>query len=93
MMKRLIGAALALSLLGTTADSAQPWHGSYRGGYSHGYGGYRHGNGAGVALGLGLGLFALAAIAASNDHDRYDERYQGGYYNAPPPPPPYQRGW
>jgi hypothetical protein len=74
-MKRLISAALALTLLGTTAAVADPWGRHGRGGhYGHGY---RHGgnNGAGLAIGLGIGLFALAAIAASQHNDRYDDRY------------------
>jgi hypothetical protein len=86
-MKRLISAAIALTLLGTAAASAQ----SYRhgGGYGHG-GGYSrgwHGRGGndGALIGLGIGLFALGAIAASS-HDRYDDRYE---YGPPPPPPAY----
>ena len=84
-MKRLVCAALALTLLGTAAASAQPYG---RGGYSHSY---RHGDNTGALIGLGIGLFALGAIAASQhdyDRDRYDDRayqnnyrgYQGGYY-------------
>jgi hypothetical protein len=92
-MKRLISAALALSLLGTTAAIARPWEGGHHGGYHYRHDGYRHhGDGAAAALGIGLGLFALAAIAASHDRDRdYDRRY----YDAPPPPPPPPpyRGW
>ncbi len=86
-MKRLISAAIALTLLGTAAASAQ----SYRhgGGYGHG-GGYSrgwHGRGGndGALIGLGIGLFALGAIAASS-RDRYDDRYE---YGPPPPPPAY----
>ena len=81
-MKRLISAALALTLLGTSAAVADPW-GRHGGGWrDHGRydRGYRHGdNGAGLAIGLGVGLFALAAIAASQHNDRYDDRY--GYDN------------
>jgi hypothetical protein len=93
-MKRLICATLALSLLGATAASAQSFHGGFgHGGYSHGggYGGW-HGRGDGGALlGLGVGLFALGAIAAASEHDRYNDRYNYG----PPPPPPayYGRGY
>ena len=82
-MKRLISAALALTLLGATAASADSYG---RGGYDRGYGHGGHDNN-GALIGLGIGLFALAAIAASqhNDRDRYDERgYQsnyGGYQN------------
>jgi hypothetical protein len=87
-MKRLISAAIALTLLGTAAASAQSYrhgggygHGSYsHGGYSRGY----NGRNDGALIGLGIGLFALGAIAASS-HDRYDDRYEYG----PPPPPAY----
>jgi hypothetical protein len=88
MIKRIIGAALALSLLGATAASAQGYR--HGGGYGHG-GGYSHGGGwhgrgnDGALIGLGVGLFALGAIAASQ-HDRYDDRYE---YGPPPPPPAY----
>jgi hypothetical protein len=90
-MKRLICATLALSLLGATAASAQPFHGGFgHGGYSHG-GWHGRGNG-GALLGLGVGLFALGAIAAASEHDRYYDRYA---YGPPPPPPPayYGRGY
>ena len=96
-MKRLISAALALTLLGATAASAQSYRGGH-GGYSRGYGhgGGWHGRGDGGALlGLGIGLFALGAIAASSSHDRYEDRYYDRYdYGPPPPPPPayYGRG-
>ena len=80
-MKRLISAALALTLLGTSAAVADPWgrHGGGWGGHGRYDRGYRHGdNGAGLAIGLGIGLFALAAIAASqHDEDRYDNRGYG----------------
>src|ERR1700691_3967368 len=79
-MKRLICATVALSLLGATAAFAEPYH--------HGGFGNRgwHGRGAGGALiGLGVGLFALGAIAAASDHDRYYDRYP---YEPPAPPPP-----
>ena len=96
-MKRLISAVLALTLLGATAASAQPFrggHGGYGhgGGYDRGYGGYGHGGGwngrgdGGALLGLGLGLFALGAIGAASERDRYYDRYD---YGPPPPPPPY----
>ena len=86
-MKRLVCAALALTLLGTAAASAQSYG---RGGYDRGYS-QRHGDNTGALIGLGIGLFALGAIVASqhdNDRDRYDDRayqsnyrgYQGGYY-------------
>jgi hypothetical protein len=89
-MKRLISAVLALSLLGATAASAQPYH---RGGGHHR--GHNGGNGAAL-VGLGLGLFALGAIAASSQRDRYDDRYNDRTYDSydygpPPPPPPRYR--
>lgn len=103
MLKRLLCATLALSLMGATAASARPWnsghHADNRSHYSHSYGhgdryGWRgerhHGNdGAAAVLGIGLGLFALAAIASSND-DRY---YGDRYYGPPPPPPPPAYGY
>ena len=96
-MKRLICATLmastlALSLLGTTAASAQ----SFRGGIGH-EGGWHgrndgwHGRGGdrGALIGLGIGLFALGAIAAASEHDRYNDRYYDRYDYGPPPPPAY----
>jgi len=94
-MKRLMSAltagTLALSLLGATAASAQPFrHGGYHGGY-HGGGwnnrGWRGHDNTGALVGLGIGLFALGAIAAASSHDRYYDRYE--YGPPPPPPPPY----
>ncbi len=87
-MKRLIAASLALTLLGTAAASAQPFHHGYGGGYSRGW----HGRGGndGALIGLGIGLFALGAIAASANHDRYYDRYD---YGPPPPPPPPAYGY
>jgi len=78
-MKRLIAATLALSLLGTAAVSASPYHQGY-GGYRHGR---WHGHNDGALIGLGVGLFALGAIAAASTHDRYYDRYD---YRSPPPP-------
>ena len=94
-MKRLICATLipsvlALSLFGATAASAQP----FRGGYGHGYGhGGWHGGNAGALIGLGVGLFALGALAASSQHDRYYDRNDYGPPPPPPPPPAYGRGY
>ena len=93
-MKRLISAALVLTLLGATAASAQGYRGGHggfgHGGYSRGDGGGWHGRGDGGALlGLGVGLFALGAIAAASDRDRYYDRYD---YGPPPPPPPAYYG-
>ena len=93
-MKRLLSAALAgtmaLSLLGATAASAQPYRGGFGHGYSRGWhGGYHHDN-TGALVGLGIGLFALGAIAAASNHDRYDDRYD---YGPPPLPPPPAYGY
>ena len=92
-MKRILSAALALTLLGSTAAVAAPYgHGSN--GYSHSYNnsgsyrgydrGYRHHNNDGAYVAAGLGIFALAAILASQNNDqrydrRYDDRYNRGY--------------
>ena len=86
---RLIASTLALSLLGATAASADPYHHGgfgYRGGYHGGWHG--HGDNTGALVGLGIGLFALGAIAASSQHDRYYDRYEYGPPPPPPPPPP-----
>ena len=73
MIKRIACAALALSLLGSTAASAAPWgHGGWHGGWHHhGFG--WHGGGP-VFLGLGLGLLAFGAVAAADAHDEASER-------------------
>ena len=71
-MKRLVSAALALSLLGGTAAAAAP--------YDNGARHYRarHGdNGAAVAA--GIGLLALVAILASQQHQH--RHYHRGWYN------------
>ncbi len=92
-MKRLICATLALSLLGATAASAQSFHGGFGRGGGYGHGGGWHGRGDGGALiGLGVGLFALGAIAAASQHDRYQDRYYDNYNYGPPPPQAYGRG-
>ena len=83
-MKRLVCAALALSLIGSTAAIAHENEGNW-GGYAQqdGRDYHRGDNGAGLAIGLGVGLFALAAIAASQHNDRYDNGsygYGGNYY-------------
>ncbi|MDE2464017.1 MAG: hypothetical protein KGO02_09930 [Alphaproteobacteria bacterium] len=76
-MKKLFAAALALSLLGSTAAFA---HGD------RGYGWREHrSDGNGVALAAGLGIAALAIIAATSHSgpsypaDSY-YGYGGGYY-------------
>lgn len=84
-MKRLICAALALSLLGAGAASARPYHGGYGGHYHGGW----HGRDDGALIGLGVGLFALGAIAAASSRDRYYDRYEYGPPPPPPPPPAY----
>lgn len=97
-MKRLMSAltagTLALSLLGATAASAQPFrHGGYGGyGYHGGWHdrGWRGHDNTGALVGLGIGLFALGAIAAASSHDRYYDRYD---YGPPPPPPPPAYGY
>ena len=68
-MKRLISAALALSLLGATAASAAPAYGT-----QVQYRSERHrGNDNGAAIAAGIGFVALAAILASqNNHRDYD---------------------
>jgi hypothetical protein len=89
-MKRLLTAVLAgtlaFSAVGATAASARPWG---HGGYSHGYDrGWRGHDNTGALVGLGIGLFALGAIAAASNRDRYYDRYD---YGPPPPPPPAYR--
>ncbi len=63
-MKRLISAALALTLLGTSAAVADPWgrHGGGWGGHGRYDRGYRHGdNGAGLGASHQTGWTALVA--------------------------------
>ena len=86
-MKRLVSAALALSLLGTTAAVAAP----YGNGNFYNRDNYRgHGDGNGAAIVAGVGLVTLAAILASQHHHRHWHRgwygndgysygYNGGY--------------
>ena len=63
-MKRLISAALALTLIGTTAASAQSYR-NYAPAQS-----YNHNNNNGAALALGLfALGGLAIIAGQNSHN------------------------
>lgn len=101
-MKRLLSAALALSLLSGTAAFAEPF--DHRGGHYDsdrgrhdwdGRGHRGHGNDAGTAIAVGVGLLALTAIiAASHDRDRqaqYDRRRDDGYYRNDAPQPEYRR--
>jgi hypothetical protein len=82
VMKRLISAALALTLLGATAASAAPAHGGQLVPVDYRDHSYRHrDNGAGAAIGIGIGLFALGAILASQNHHDHD-----GWYDR-------DRGW
>jgi hypothetical protein len=79
-MKRLIGAALALSLLGATAASAAPAHGSlapvdYRDRSYH-----SRDNGNGAAVVAGIGFLALAAILASQNNHDHDGWYRHDNY-------------
>ena len=95
-MKRLICATLALSLLGATAASAQSFHGGFghQGGWHSNGGWHGRGGDGGALIGLGIGLFALGAIAAASEHDRYNDRYYDRYDYGPPAPPPYRgRGY
>lgn len=89
MFKPVLSAVLALSLIGSTAAFADPYHHD-RGGH-HGY--RHHDNDAGAAVAVGLGLFALMAVMASQDRDRdRDAQYERAreaeyddYRGAPPP--------
>jgi hypothetical protein len=88
-MKKILGVALAGLLLVPavgTAASARPWtnHGGY---------GYRGGDHTGAYVAAGLGIFALAAILASQHHDRYADRYDDRYDYRPPPPLPPRNGY
>jgi hypothetical protein len=83
---RLIAGTLALSLLGASAASADPWR---HGGGWHDRGWHGRGDNTGALIGLGIGLFALGAIAASSHNDRYYDRYDYGPPPPPPPPPAY----
>jgi hypothetical protein len=86
-MKRLLSAALALSLLSGTAAIAGPFgpgsghHDRYDRGWDRHHGRY-HGDGAGTAFAVGFGLLALTAILASSNRGQARER---DYGNAPPP--------
>jgi len=76
VMKRLVSAVLALSLLGTTAAVATP----YRDGSFSNRDNYRdHSDGNGAAIVAGVGLVALAAILASQH--RHHHWHRGWYGN------------
>ena len=78
-MKRLVSAALALTLLGTTAAAADPYDRGGQGydrGYDNAYRGHdRDNNGAFVA---GVGFLTLAAILASQHRHRH---FHEGWFN------------
>jgi Ni/Co efflux regulator RcnB len=88
-MKRLLSAALAFSLIGSTAAFADPYGHAY--GYgNHGYGNYgysdrdyryRRHNDNGGAIVFGLGVLTLAAVLASqhHEHDGWYDRDRGYY--------------
>ena len=77
-MKRLIAAAIAFTLLGSTAALADGWHG--RESYDHR--GYDHdqSDNAGPLIAAGLGIAALAIIASQHDHHHHRRDYYGRYY-------------
>jgi hypothetical protein len=91
-MKRLLSAALALSLMSGTAAFAGPYdHGRHHADFDRNGGRHwdrRHDDHSGVAtaIGVGFGLFALATIIAASDRDRQTERAYDNGYDAPPPP-------
>jgi|SRR5579871_1195971 len=77
-MKRLVSAALALTMLSGTAAVAAPYdHGGQ--GYYNGYGNQyrRHDGNNGAAIVAGVGILALAAILASQHHHH---QYHDGWY-------------
>ncbi len=71
-MKRLLSAALALSLLSGTAAVAGPYDHGNRGYSEHHYDRGRHDD-TGAAVAVGVGALALFAILASQNNDRRDE--------------------
>ena len=82
-MKRLLSAALALTLLGGSAAYADPHGYGHRDNYYGERHHWRHHDDTGAAVAAGVGIFALMAILASQDRERRDAQYQG------PPPPNY----
>jgi hypothetical protein len=85
-MKRILGTALAFSLIGATAASADPYDHGYRSDHSYGYRdyhSYRRHDDNGAAIFAGLGILTLAAVLASQhrDHDGWYDRDHGYYRN------------
>lgn len=76
-MKRILCAALALTLLGSTAAQARGWgHGGW------GHGGHHGWHGGNVGLGFGLGFLGLGLLAeAAREDDRYDRDRERAYYD------------
>jgi hypothetical protein len=68
-MKRILCAALALTLFSSTAASAHDWD-------QHGWHG---GRGVGAAVALGLGILTLGILASESAHEH--DRYRDGYDN------------
>jgi hypothetical protein len=84
------GAAMAQPYRGGDRGYSRDYRGDYRNNYRNNYrndyrgyrNDYRYGhrnNNAGAALGIGLGILALGIIASQNSN-RYDYGYSGGYY-------------
>jgi hypothetical protein len=80
------GAAMAQPYRGYDRGYSRDYRGDYRNNYRNDYRGYRNdyryghrNNNTGAAIGLGIGLLALGIIA-SQQHNRYDYGYSGGYY-------------
>lgn len=72
-MKRLLTAALILSMLGGSAAIAAPYNND------RGYSSQRHGDGNDNAVIAGVGILALAAIFASQNHGQAGYGYQNHY--------------
>lgn len=96
-MKRLLSAALALTLMSGSVAYAEPpggWgHHDRDRGFDHrgrdfdrGHFRGRHDD-TGAAIAVGVGMLGLIAILAAQDRERRDAQY------APPPPPPPPPGY